>query len=178
MIICEGMDNSGKSVMAKRISEMFNIPLITRLSNPEKGKPPDNSYMVNHTLNMLELNPKAVFDRFPVISEAVYGPILRGGNAFDTGPYLWNFYLEKLRSIRPLIIYCRPPNGKILSFGSREQMSGVVEQSHLLLHRYDLLMAQFRDYERMFIHRYNFTLLEEPGETLNVVETCIKLGGR
>jgi len=176
MIIVEGMDNTGKSTVAKRISLMFSLMLITRLSNLKKGEPPDESYMVNNTLNMLTLNPHAVFDRFPIISEAVYGITLRRRNVFDAGPYSWTFYLEKLKSLRPLIIYCRPPEMKIFSFGHREQMSGVVEQGNLLLRRYDLLMSQFIE-ERMFVRMYDFTRPHEPEETLDVIENYIKFGG-
>lgn len=39
-----------------------------------------------------------------------------------------------------MIIYCRPPVEKILNFGSREQMAGVIERAERLIKEYDRLM--------------------------------------
>lgn len=178
MIIVEGMDNTGKSTMTKRISERFELSIVSGLSSPEKGEPPDEAYMVNNTLDMLILNPHAVFDRFPIISEAVYGPILRGKIAFNIPPYSWSFYFEKLKSLHPLIIYCRPPTEEVFSFGHRKQMLGVARWRAQLLHRYDLWMARFRDYEKMLIQKYDFMDSIEPEKTLDIVESYIRLRGQ
>ena len=150
MIIVEGMDNSGKTKLAEYLAEKFELPHIK--------SPKDRTHIIGHTLQLLVLNPEAVMDRFPVISERIYGRFLRNKIAFDGEVATWQFYFEKLVRCRPLIFYCRPPEEKIFDFGSREQMEGVFEYRKELLACYDILMAEWDT--RLVIMRYNFTLPE------------------
>ena len=105
MIIVEGMDNSGKTQLSEYIAEKFNIPLLKR--------PKDKSELVEEAFMLLSLNPNAVLDRCAIISEMMYGPILRGGTVFDLGgPHRWIFYMDKLVRCKPLVFYCRPERRK------------------------------------------------------------------
>ena len=168
MIIVEGMDNTGKTRLSAHLAQKFGLVHVK--------SPKDRTNLVGDALTLLILNPReAVLDRFSVISEAIYGPILRGGTKFDGYVGQWKFYMEKLVQCRPLILYCKPPDTKILDFGSREQMEGVVEHSEELLEAYDVFVANWTP--RIPIITYDFTL----PDTLTFVEYVVKvhlLGGK
>lgn len=160
MIILEGMDNSGKSKLAVHLSEIFELPLI--------HSPKDRSNMVNDALTMLVLNPRAVLDRFSVISESIYGLIIRGRIGFDDYNAQWGFYMDRLARCKPLIIYCRPSDEKILDFGEGEQMYGVIANAEELIAAYDAFMTKWR--KRFWIYRYDFMALEAHAR----VETAVR----
>lgn len=68
-----------------------------------------------------------IFDRFPLISERVYGPTLRGQSELTEGDYIK--YDIALRRHTPLVIFCDRPTDRILaSFDEREQLEGVEER--------------------------------------------------
>ena len=46
-----------------------------------------------------------------------------------------------LTTMGSCIIRCRPPKEKVLDFGERDQMSGVIDNSEKLLAAYDLLFS-------------------------------------
>ncbi len=148
MIIIEGMDNSGKTKLAEYLAERFNLPHIK--------SPKDRTNLLDDALTTLILNPNAIFDRFSILSEVVYGPILRGKTAFD-GDELrqWIFYMNKLVQCKPLIFYCRPPDEKILDFGREKHMTGVIKHGKELLSAYDSLMTDWVG--RLLIRKYDFT---------------------
>jgi len=149
MIIVEGMDNSGKSKLAEHLAEKFKLPLIKSPKNRQR--------LLENALTTLMLNPEAVMDRFSVISEMVYGPILRRKTVFDDHVLgQWIFFMNKLVRCKPLIFYCRPPEEKIFDFGDREQMEGVKEHGKELLGAYDALMNSWAG--RLLIIKYDFTL--------------------
>ena len=104
-------------------------------------------------------------------SEAVYGPILRHENALESESITWGFYVDKMVSLRPLIIYCRPPQEKIFSFSERDQMDGVIQAKHSLLLAYDRLIGKLVD--RVQIVNYDFTSLVEPTYIDLVVEAYL-----
>ena len=148
MIIVEGMDNSGKTKLTEHLAERFKLPHIK--------SPKDRTHLLNDALTTLMLNPEAVLDRFSAISEAIYGPILRGGTAFDKYVSQWKFFMDKLVRCKPLIFYCRPPEKQIFAYGDRKQMAGVVEHKEELLSAYDTMMSSWAG--RLLIMKYDFTL--------------------
>lgn len=170
MIIVEGFDNTGKSRLAQHLSKMFDLPVVKRIRPPVSKQ-----NFIMETLAFLCLNPSAIFDRFPVISEAVYGPILRDENALDDESISWKFYLDKLVQCKPLIIYCRPDQSKIFSFESRDQMEGVIEKKTYLLKDYDSLMEMYKN--RLSIVKYDYTSLIEPTQIELVVKAYLIAGG-
>lgn len=125
------MDNSGKSTLCKKLSVEFGIPmdsLKTRLKTKDE--------CIQYQLNAMFCPELKVYDRMRVISEMVYGEILRKNLFADDGWY----YIQCLLRCRPLIIYCRPTDYRIFDFGERDQMDGVVKKAPELLERYDYIM--------------------------------------
>jgi len=165
MIIVEGMDNSGKSTLIANIANRFGLKVIKRSGPPSanvtvavSAREAEEAFILE-TLTFLVLNPQMIYDRFPIISEGIYGPLLRNKNVFDREGTTWENWLDRLIQCNPLVVYCRPPEEKILCFSpSREQMQGVTDNARLLIHRYDQLMDKLEKRGAMLI-RHDFTSL-------------------
>lgn len=148
MIIVEGMDGSGKTTLAQQLSFRLGKAPIKRFVT--SGGPTDFDSLVEQTKETLmefhnqvtqNQRPVVIYDRFPLISEAVYGTILRGRNHFGDE---WDSLIALFLALDPIIIYCRPKIDFILQ-NIREtaegQMEGVVSRSRELINAYDELIS-------------------------------------
>lgn len=132
-IICTGMDNTGKTTLVEEISAKLYIDLF-KSPGPEETK----DYMSKWSKLIMENSYPVICDRFPLLEEQVYGPILRNHTNFTFNcPEMEIF---KQRS--PLIIYTRPPKEAIFNWGDRPQMKGVKSEAPYLLRAYDHLMLE------------------------------------
>mgnify|MGYP000844624393 CR=1 FL=1 len=95
---------------------------------------------VNEAKAAAYLSKYTILDRLSLISEPVYGEVLRGKQTITQEMWylLWNRFLE----LEPIIIYCRPHSKRILEFGERGQMDGVIDNAPSLLGAYDALMTR------------------------------------
>ena len=148
MIIIEGMDGSGKTSLAQKLSfRLGNVPIKRLVTS---GGPTYYDLLVERTrATLTELRnqvtrnqrPVVIYDRFPLISEAVYGTILRGRNSFGDE---WTTLINLLLALDPVVIYCRPRIESILQ-NTREtadsQMEGVVSRARELVNAYDELIS-------------------------------------
>lgn len=131
MIFIEGADNSGKTKLIEKLVNDIKSPTLNVNSN--FGCKPS---MINQRA-MLQLGTTGtIHDRSRVISELVYGPIIR--DRVQLRPTT----IQAFYNSRPLVIYCRPPLGKILDNGSREQMDGVLENHKEIVLAYDEVMKE------------------------------------
>ena len=151
IIIVEGMDGTGKTTLAQQLAHRLEV-------QPRKyvgSSGPSDDYrltLVDRTISEiteLEITSergepvKRLYDRFPLISEAIYGPTLRGCNCFGAQYYLAR---RRLLTLRTVIIYCRPPKNVIRSnVQQTPQMSGVLEHFDELLDAYDQLFLELTD---------------------------------
>ena len=83
--------------MADFMESAINFP---RYST--KGPPKNPGEIIRRVQDILAIN-NHIFDRFSLISEMVYGPILRENHVFDP---LW---LNRLTEDKYIVVYCRPP---------------------------------------------------------------------
>src|SRR5690606_261228 len=100
LIIVEGMDGSGKTTLAQQLScWMGDVPIKRFVTS---GGPTNYDLLVRKTKAALtdlhdqviqNQRPVVIYDRFPLISEAVYGSILRGKNHFGDE---WNALINRL----------------------------------------------------------------------------------
>jgi len=140
VIIC-GMDNTGKTTLIEQLKEKFPEDL-------EVIKPPGPWPSKEVMMNWLEPSLQSIrdaksqdkvflFDRYPLISEPIYGPEIRGVSLLT--PEEESEGLEVLMNApqQVILIFCRPPREAILNFGEREQMEGVIERSNSLIDRYE-----------------------------------------
>lgn len=150
MIIIEGMDNSGKTTLVNYLASEIPCEM---MRSPGPNTP---EFLASWVMIMIQRQASlpVLFDRFPVISEAVYGTVLRGKNALDL--YGDRTFTVILKALHPLIIYCRPPFDRILDFEGRDQMVGVKEKALILVDKYDYLMDNMRK-EGFTIITYDYT---------------------
>jgi len=164
MIIVEGMDGTGKTTLVQQLAHRLGV-------QPEKfvgSLGPSDDYrlvLVDRTISEIheleiasrERRPiKRLYDRFPLISEAVYGPVLRGRNCFGG---LYYPLRSRLLALKTVIIYCRP-NREVIWANVQQgpQMSGVLEHFGELLDAYDKLFLELTETPgNSYITVYNYT---------------------
>lgn len=141
MLIFEGPDNSGKSTISAYLSYELGIPL------HHFGKPPKNiKELEGRIAFMFDNYDKYIFDRVPLISEQVYS-ILRSKNLMSmVDEPSWHY--RRLRSLDPLIIYCRPSNATLINiehqrkkYDSETHLREVEKNKLGLIERYDQVMS-------------------------------------
>lgn len=133
MIILEGMDNSGKSTLAKQ----FGLDIL------HPGPAPRTKYEELSCLQTQLENARKpiVQDRVTCISSQVYGR--------NPDFVLLNDYLKQMvNTPHCIVIYCRPPIETILNFGTHkakahdnpEHLSRIQHDGLELISKYDRLM--------------------------------------
>lgn len=141
MIIIEGMDNSGKSTLVQRLAEDLKLCKVATYHKPSSFK------MIQEYDSWLTSSPQPIImDRHPMISDLVYGKVLRG----------FSYVTEeqsKAWAAKHKIIYCRPPTSFILNFGERDQLEGVKENALKLMLMYEMYME---DIEHIIYDHTNY----------------------
>jgi predicted ATPase len=174
MIICTGMDNTGKTTLCNKLKIHYGLEL--KKSPGPISYPEQKEWMMEQALNSLVSNEEVIYDRFSFMEEMVYGTVLRNGTLFDFNSEV----VKAVAATRPQIIYTRPPRKKIFNFGDREQMKGVVDQKEELLNAYDELIFNMIS-KGWLVHVYDYTepaALEKLMEKINMTLLLkTKLGG-
>lgn len=110
MIIVEGPDGAGKTTLIAKIREAYpDLDVAPRVVSKETKALTDMQDWVNQNLN--EGFQYRLFDRHRLISEFVYGPVLRANMqhpGFDDPSWVY-WSLRKFYHLDPVIIYCLPP---------------------------------------------------------------------
>lgn len=130
LIIIEGLDNSGKSTLAQKLSHQLNIPI-----QEGSGPPKTEEEFIDRVNRYLEIEPPVIFDRHPVISESIYGPIIRNKDIVTPSMKV------RLFNSKPIIIYCDPQtrgleDHKIKDGESIHHINGLYDQFLKLLEAY------------------------------------------
>jgi hypothetical protein len=124
----EGVDNSGKSVFAQRLAHELKAVYVKHHARPANDK--DCAHYYSHVASMAECYD-VVADRLMVVSEPIYGAVLRGKVTL-TPPVC-----EAVLHVVDVLVYCRPPAEVIFAENDREQLDGVRENHELILELYD-----------------------------------------
>lgn len=139
MIIVEGPDGGGKSTLVEDILSHF--PKLARHPRASEGVdgPVPNLYEWAHDdVHSWPSQPLSVYDRHPLVSEYIYGPICREGmdKRFHTTP------LRRQLARRALVIVCLPPLGAVrASVSASRDMPGVTTHIDAIWHSYASLRA-------------------------------------
>lgn len=149
MIIIEGCDNSGKTLLSAQLSKALNVPARHSVAPNPAWTPLE---CLEHSSRQLRPQ-RIILDRVYAISEPVYGPICRGKNAL--GDQARQAIMDLYQ--RPyLIIYCRPSKSTILKNGGRDQMPGVLENHHRLIQKYDDFMLDIIRFSKCTVIQYDW----------------------
>lgn len=160
MLIFTGMDNSGKTTLAVKVSQKLGLPLVKSLG-PNHTKDEKHLWFLDQMTWEAAFPDSVIFDRFLPFEEMVYGKVLRGDPIYS----LDDPYMRSLKDLDPTIIYTRPSSEVIFNFGDREQMAGVVETKEKLLIAWDDLMWKlFNSGWNVLV--YDYTMDPSGGEEL------------
>ena len=103
ILIIEGIDGAGKTMLANRLQEQTGYTLLHR-SQPKTEE--DKRRMMDEYLQVLKTGKNCIMDR-AWYSEMVYGPVMRDASVIN---YPQMYELEKqLAKAGGLIIYCTGP---------------------------------------------------------------------
>ncbi len=168
LIILEGADGSGKTSLATRIrKDIDEYILLLRSSGP-----PRNIEQLATVVNFIRSCPPEIpliTDRNPLISESVYGPIIRG-------QCMHSLDVEGMATLfqNAMIIHCRP-NYSVLAAGVRKevQMEGVVLNHRQIIKEYDTLMGGLEKLG-VYVKRYDYT--GPPQLILDSIKAFIRKG--
>lgn len=143
-IVVFGCDNSGKSTLCNQLVDLLNEDVdFTAESVHSLG--PNKSYkemveFMESNLTPVNSTHTKIFDRFPVIEESIYGPLLRGENKFA------GVIVKNLLDRVDLFVYCYPGLFTILNWGDREQMPGVKDNVFEIIDSYNRLAVKLKSY--------------------------------
>lgn len=145
VIFC-GPDGSGKTTLAKYISVTTDTPMAPKISDSLNGVAGvdlaryvdgDMGQWVNYKSadpvingsafsSMQSHTPSRIYDRYPLISEPIYGQHVRH---FMADGFLTPWYQgawKKFLAYDPLVVFCLPPYDEVVKYVSPERdMPGV-----------------------------------------------------
>lgn len=162
------MDNTGKTTLLKQLAGDFGFD--TRVSQ----KPTTHGAVLDWVRQQAEDQHTniIVYDRFPLISEKIYGLALRGQINLPRGI---EDYFKSYLLICPMTIFCRPPNEHIEDWGDRDQMKGVINTSHTLITLYDRMIMDYQErYQSPYLCVYDYTNPSSYAELKETVSVYIK----
>lgn len=139
MIIVEGPDGAGKTNLVEYLASQFDLVRHERASHGVDG-PVANlfDWAYNDVCSMPD-QPLAVYDRHPLISEYIYGPICRStlppGFVTTTAHLMIRTMAQSV-----LVVLCRPPTGRLVaSVAPERDMPGVTEHIERIASAYDAM---------------------------------------
>lgn len=131
MIIVEGPDGAGKTTLIKYLVEKLELPVAPRVVSKDAEAMVDLKKWVED--NVSGGWQPTIFDRHRLISEPIYGPILRP--RLEEGFTDVGWFYEQLRRFyraNPTIIYCLPPFRQVWENVQDDPDNRVVAQQHTL----------------------------------------------
>lgn len=143
MLILEGPDGAGKTTLLHTLLQRTGLSQGPRASS-SLGGPVDNlRNWVDADLHTWRQKPTEIYDRYPLISETIYRPVLDHTmrEHFD-GTWL----RERTNYFRPraLVIFCLPPLPTVLTnLNNEDQMKGVAENIRTLYWLYHVKAQQW-----------------------------------
>jgi hypothetical protein len=180
MILVEGCDGAGKSYLIKLLRTRFfrNLQLGPRASTSIGG-------VSHHGLDGLtrwvdnEIGDWAkegygprIYDRYPLISEPIYGTLIRGSLS---QAFLSSWYRSRLNTIRhqALVVFVDPGWDAVkdaVTSDPKGQMDGVVDNAHAIWMAYRTLSLSWTGKATTFIRSNPQSILS----TVSMIDSHIK----
>jgi hypothetical protein len=171
VIILEGPDGSGKTATVDYLSKALQIEYVHHSGGPWIDLEDGEARLVA----MLRRSFPALYDRFPALSEYVYGPILRNKNNVSLKDLIeWSSTFD-----RAILIYVRPSMEHIIGNAFKLEtkkhkppklVQDVQNNIEFIVKRYDeaILRMSFAKHGMRIVH-YNWE--DVP---LEVLKTCVE----
>jgi hypothetical protein len=159
LIIVEGPDGAGKTTLLSNLRKDSGVYFWIASSSHRPKTLRDLQDAVHWVGQATFLKLPVICDRFPIISESVYGPLMRGKCLLE------ELHIKHQREISEVmreevdrVIYCRPPIEQIKhNIKGIPQMEGVREVIEAIVHRYDELMRVMKDEDGIKVVWYDYT---------------------
>lgn len=139
MIVVEGPDGAGKTSLVRKLTVEFNLPAHARASDSVQGPVVDLFDWAHRDVVTMPDQELSVYDRHPLISEYVYGPICR--SRLPSGFVTTTAHaLVRMMAPRVLVVLCRPSTERLItSVDADRDMPGVREHIARIASAYDAL---------------------------------------
>ena len=184
MLILEGADGSGKTSLASAIRTTLapDLPLVPKIVGSD-ARPP-KSMKVWTDEHLAAGFQYRMYDRFPLISDSIYAPVLGRAPFLAPGAETGYRYSQFYNRVDPIIIYCLPPFETVWANIQREDTdNSVVNDLGRARQIYDLYRLRAdQDYSRpgltMYVYDYTQVPLGAPLATGEINELIRELQSR
>jgi hypothetical protein len=170
-IIVEGCDNCGKSTLVGKISEELDYPITFSCRSIPRGE------QIQWMAKELNDNGK-IFDRFPLISESVYGPTLRGNSKIDMlgKDGFYDILARIVIPKNPIILFCDPGFEAVKkTIKDREQYRGVTDNLEELYDSFQLVRFLMVNNTGLQVMLHDYTQEGSTESIINILREAINL---
>ena len=173
LVIIEGPDGSGKTSLVRRLRQGL-VPYTWILKSNSKPRTIDHMTAVTEWIRLHPPELPLICDRYPLISELVYGPIIRGACLHSMNVKQVADYLHD--GPPTLVIYCRPTMEHIRRGSENNpQMEGVPTHLLRLTSGYDSVMDALKK-EGMDVKEYDYTKSHRATDVMYEIERLLRQG--
>lgn len=174
-LVIEGPDGAGKSELVKYLSAALDLPVARRIADSKTGVrgkdlatyvDEDMSRWANYISRDPVINrsafsdmsvptPSRIYDRYPLISEPIYGLHVRKGpqSRFLTPWYAGAW--QKFLAFEPLVVFCLPPYETVAgNVSPNRDMDGVWRNISMLYQAYHVEALKYQGHCMI----YNYTI--------------------
>lgn len=111
-IIVEGMDGSGKDTLIEKLQRFFPDHTLHRRASTSLGGPvADIAAWAATDVRTMDVQPKSIYNRHPLISEPIYAPYREVNNGLKP-PWnneVWVGTYRRLAAKEAVLVLCDPP---------------------------------------------------------------------
>jgi hypothetical protein len=177
MIILEGPDGGGKTHLANRICEEFDLEYM-RYEGVSSTSGPDGPAIIEWWDDQISSNKQKVYDRCFYISEPIY-QLATPHRELIAAPVTMIHGILRLTNFTPLTIFCIPPwEAAIANVSQRERLEGVDDLALKKIHwAYHVAYALWSEALYHNVSHWDYTIHDEVLMLEQVSEYLRRFGG-
>lgn len=160
-VVVEGCDGSGKTNLINELLYRLAIPQHPRFVQSTGGPPGDLDVRMMQDFNSpLYRNRPHLYDRHPIISEPIYGPIVRGEAIGLFKHAGWVQQYQKRLADVAVVVFCLPPFNVVAKNVDNPLVPQMVGVSVHLPLIYNAYLRTAEQWDNPLIHDYT---VNQPG---------------